>query len=137
MAKVTIQRDKDFTFRKYKLFIDDQKPLYINRGGLFELDTPQGKHHLTVKLDWVSSKYSFDIKEDGSKEIFIKRRFSNSFFLIFIAGYFIMAILSFLKLFLSYLFIIFPIWTILFFIPQLYVLIAKSKNYFIIKDCKD
>nr|WP_321374945.1 hypothetical protein [uncultured Bacteroides sp.] len=128
MPELRIARKNDFIFRKYKIMIN-KEIFYLKRGEKKIMNLPSGTYEINVELDWAKAKKN--IKLDNYEDIIIRTRIPNLFHIIFLVSLITLFCLSFLSYF-SYFtnFIV----VFLYFIPQLYYLVFKWDDYFIIEE---
>ncbi len=78
MAKVRIHRPIALfgVARKLSVHLERRCVGSITRGGVFELDLPEGEHQLSVAMDWcVSQPITLNIQGDGTYEFSVHTRF--------------------------------------------------------------
>ncbi len=118
-------------FRKYKVLIDNEK-FTIKRGETKELNIAEGKHKMTVEIDFVRSQYIFLVENTDKKELTIKHRIPKIFPFFFLSVATVLIIFSYFSAY-SFSSVI-SICILASIIPLIYITIAKMDNYFIIKE---
>jgi hypothetical protein len=67
---IKIKRDSGYVdrLRAYKVVLDGNVVGEVKNGQQIEVDAPQGKHELVLKIDWCRSN-SVEFESDGSSDV--------------------------------------------------------------------
>lgn len=65
MIKITRKRSKHDAFRKYIVWLNNEKKGTLSNGGSLSISAPKGKNVIKITIDWCSSsEIEFDYDDD-------------------------------------------------------------------------